>query len=178
MECTRSYVPATTLVLLGPQRNLATFSSKNDGQSPTRTVIFTLNPLDGTTTSANASPADAGLLGGAPATAPDGEVGTVILPPADRSVDPQQRADATATISSYAFHADGSVVSDCYPSILAPFRVVPVRGVDGRQSGDWLIVEVTHMLSRSVYTQSFKLARNAISAGSGAAATNAPAGIH
>ncbi|HEY2853207.1 MAG TPA: hypothetical protein VGJ18_10195 [Gemmatimonadaceae bacterium] len=166
------------LVLLGTNRNLATFSAKNDGQSPTRTVIFTLNPLDGTTSSANASPSDADLLGGTSATAADGQVGTVILPPADGSVDPQKRADATATISSYAFHADGSVVSDCYPSILAPFRVVTVTGVDGRQSGDWLIVEVTHTLSRSVYTQSFKLARNATSAGSSAAATKPPIGIH
>src|SRR5262249_51163680 len=76
------------LVLLGADRNLATFSSQNDGAAPAKVTIFTLDPLDGTTSSANASPGDGPLLGANAATAADGQVGTVILPPSDGSVGP------------------------------------------------------------------------------------------
>jgi phage protein D len=69
------------------------------------------------------------------------------------------------------------VVSDCYPSVLLPYQVVSVRGVDGRQSGDWLILHVTHTLDRSVYTQTFKLGRNATSDGASSSAIAVPAGI-
>jgi hypothetical protein len=175
-------LPTTTdglapLVLLGADRNLASFSSRNDGQRPTRVVIYSLDLLDGNTRSGSAAPADGPLLGIDPPAAPDGEVASVILPPSDGTADPQQRADAAAARSSYAFNADGAVVSDCYPDVLRPYHVVTVRGVDGRQSGDWLILHVTHALDRSVYTQTFKLGRNATSAGSASAAIAVPAGI-
>jgi hypothetical protein len=165
------------LVLLGADRNLATFSSQNDGAAPAKVTIFTLNPLDGTTSSANASPSDAALLGANAAAAADGQVGAVILPPSDGSVDAQTQADAAAVRNGFAFNADGSVVSDCYPSVLLPYQVVSVRGVDGRQSGDWLILHVTHTLDRSVYTQTFKLGRNATSDGASSSAIAVPAGI-
>jgi hypothetical protein len=165
------------LVLLGADRNLATFSSQNDGAAPAKVTIFTLDPIDGTTSSANASPSDGALLGANSPTAADGQVGSVILPPSDGSVDAQTQADAAAVRNGYAFNADGSVVSDCYPSVLLPYHVVSVRGVDGRQSGDWLIVHVTHSLDRSVYTQTFKLGRNATSDGASSSAIAVPAGI-
>jgi hypothetical protein len=165
------------LVLLGADRNLATFSSENDGSAPAKVTIFTLDPLDGTTSSANASPSDGALLGANPPTAADGQVGSVILPPSDGSVDAQTQADAAAVRNGYAFSANGSVVSDCYPSVLLPYQVVTVRGVDGHQSGDWLIVHVTHSLDRSVYTQNFTLGRNATSDGASSSAIAVPAGI-
>jgi hypothetical protein len=165
------------LVLLGADRNLAAFSSQNDGAEPAKVTIFTLDPIDGTTSSGNASPSDGVLLGANPPAAADGQVGTVILPPSDWSVDAQTQADAAAVRNGYAFNADGSVVSDCYPSVLLPYQVVAVRGVDGRQSGDWLIVHVTHSLDRSVYTQTFKLGRNATSDGASSSAIAVPAGL-
>jgi hypothetical protein len=55
-----------------------------------------------------------------------------------------------------------------------PYRVVTVRGVDGRQSGDYNVKQVTHSLGRSTYTQRFKLIRNARSAGANADSTAAP----
>ncbi len=164
-----------TLVLLGADRNLATFSSQNDGAAPAKVTIFTLNPLDGTTSQANASPSDGPLLGANAPTAADGQVGTVILRPSDGSVDAQTQANAAAVRNAYAFKADGSVVSDCYPSVMLPYQLVTVRGVDGRQSGNWLIMHVTHSLDRSVYTQTFKLGRDATSAGASSSAIAVPA---
>ncbi len=165
------------LVLLGADRNLATFSSQNDSASPAKVTIFSLDPLDGSTSSASATPSDGDLLGSDPPAAADGQVGTVILPPSDGSVDPQTQANALADRAAYAFNASGSVVSDCYPSVLRPYHVVTVLGVDGKHSGDWLILHVTHALDRSVYTQAFKLGRNATSAGAGSSAIAVPAGI-
>ena len=57
------------------------------------------------------------------------------------------------------------IVADI-PGLIAPYKVVTVRGVNARLSGAYVIKKVTHRLTRSIYTQSFSLLRNARSEGS------------
>jgi len=68
-----------------------------------------------------------------------------------------------AARDSFSFRANGSLTGDCYGAALRPYRVVTARGVDGPLAGTYLITRVAHRLTRSTYTQTFELIRNATS---------------
>jgi hypothetical protein len=154
------------LILLGPDRNLATFSARLDSQRPGTVESQALNITDKSVRRATASVRNLELLGAA-AVAGEGDPSTrLVAPGRDGAVDVEQAANAALEQQSYGFEASGSVLGDCYTGVLAPYRVVTVRGVNGRQSGDYVIKSVTHRLTRSAYEQSFSLLRNARSEGS------------
>lgn len=155
------------LVLLGSERNVAAFTVGNDAQRPATVVAHTLGITDKATSKGTAKLGDVDRLG-ANAPVESREVGTRLLPPGqDVAADPRERATAEATRRSFAFDANGSVTADCYGAVLTPYRVVTVRGVNGRLSGDYVLKRVSHRLTRADYTQSFGLLRNAVSQGTG-----------
>jgi hypothetical protein len=156
------------LVLTGKDRNVATLRVSNDATSPGAHRGATLQLTDRGLQEASSSMQDLTLLG--------------TDMPLEGGVDPAQRllspecvrlagADAAARAAtnrtSYCFKAEGSVVSNCYPGVLSPYRLVTVCGLNGRLSGDYLLTKVTHTLNRNFYGQAFSLARNARSAGTG-----------
>jgi hypothetical protein len=59
------------------------------------------------------------------------------------------------------------VDADRYSGVLAPHTVVRVAGVGPALSGDYLVSQVTHVISEAAYRQQFSLRRNARSAGGG-----------
>ena len=155
------------LILTGPDRNLASFTARLDSQRPGTVESQSLNITDKVVTRATAQVRNLELLGAA-AAAGDVEPATRLAPPGrDGAVDVNQAVSAVMEEQSYAFEASGSVLGDCYAGVLTPYRVITVKGINGRQSGDYLIKRVTHRLTRSLYEQSFALLRNARSSGSG-----------
>jgi len=152
------------LVLLGPDRNVAAFAAREDSQSPATVEAQALSITDKAVRRASASFRDVKLLGTKPAAESLGKAARRLLPPGkDGSVDPKTAVTAAAKALANAFTANGSVLGETYGAVLAPYRVVTVKGVDERQSGTYVIKSVTHKMTRSVYEQSFALMRNASS---------------
>ena len=152
------------LVLLGSNRNLKTFDIKKNALSPSIVRASTLRIGDKGVVSSTASFRDSQLLGAEPAMEDkkDTNIATHILSPYQcRPTDSKKAVKAKATDSSYAFEATGSVLEGCYPGVLQPYRLVEVKAGGTQFSGDYLITRVTHSLTRSTYSQSFSLERNA-----------------
>lgn len=165
------------LVLLGPSRNLTRWESSDDGEQAATVTAHGLDPSAKTTSTSQSGLDDLTLLGSKKPVGPGAQPVRRILAACQSTANPQDRATAVADRASYAVSARGEVMNDCYDGVLTPYRVVAVRGVDGRQSGDYVVRQVTHSLGRSLYTQSFALQRNARSGGANAPAISAPTGI-
>jgi hypothetical protein len=152
------------LILLGPDRNVASFAARQDSQSPATVEAQSLSITDKAVSRASASFRDVTLLGDKPAAASLAAAAKRLLPPGkDGSVDAKTAVRAAAQALAYSFTANGTVLGESYGAVLTPYRVVTVKGVDEKQSGDYVIKNVTHKLTRSVYEQSFGLMRNASS---------------
>lgn len=152
------------MVLLGPERNVATFAAQQDSQSPATVEAQSLSITDKSVTRASASFRDVRLLGEKPAAESLATAGKRLLPPGkDGSVDAKTAVAAAAQALAYSFTANGTVLGESYGAVLTPYRVVTLKAVDEHQSGDYVIKSVTHTMTRSVYEQSFTLMRNASS---------------
>lgn len=155
------------LTLLGNDRNIETFNVTNDAQRPAKVQAFALRIKDKSVVSSTSSFDDVSLLGPEHAFEKASNTATLVsLPGICSSVDPDRRVAAEAQRASYALEASGSVMSESYPDVLMPYKVVSIRAVNERLSGDYMIRRVTHKLSRSTYSQAFTVTRNALSNGS------------
>ena len=156
------------LILLGPERNVATFTVTNDAQSPAAFEAYTLNITDKVVTKATSKFRDLELLGEAAGFDKEADTARRLLPFCGKEVvEANQAVAAAMEKAAFSFAASGSVVGDCYTGVLAPYCVVTVKGVNERLSGDYVIKQVTHTLTRSHYAQAFSLLRNARSTGGG-----------
>ena len=156
------------LVLTGRERNLQSFTVTEDALRPARYRGATIPRGEDQTTEAEGSLDAVALLGPETAYRDEGDTARRLLAPDGFGlIDPEAAAQARTEQSSYAFEAEAEVLADRYPAILTPYRVVRVRGVDARHSGDYLITRVSHRLGRDSYQQSLGLIRNARSAGAG-----------
>lgn len=166
------------MVLLGPDRNIATFNVSTDAQSPANVQSFSLALGDRTATQATSRTRDVELLGSEGALASDADAGTRITrPDADCCLEPARAAEVETERASYAFEATGSVRCDCYGAALAPYRLVSVRAVGSRLSGNYVVKKVVHRLDRWRYAQEFTVMRNAHSGGSAAGLMDLAASI-
>jgi hypothetical protein len=106
---------------------------------------------------------------------------TTFLPPgqSDR-VDLDDATRGAAAQSGLSLHASGSIVPFCYRAALSPYRCVSVKLSDSALSTTYVITQVTHRLTRSVYTQSFSAKGNSVSkpAGGSASAPQPSAGFN
>jgi hypothetical protein len=152
------------LILLGTDRNVTTFHASRNAQRPSSVRAYSLDVADKTVTTATSSFRNLELLGDDTALTSEDDAATRLARPgADDAVDPNQLVQGEAAHDSFAFSANGSVLGDCYSGVLTPYRVVAVRGVDTPLNGDYLVSRVGHRLTRSEYSQSFELQRNAVS---------------
>lgn len=156
-------------ILLASNRNIDTFNITNNAQRPATVRAATLHITDRTVITSSFGAPDLDLLGDEAASEDtESESAVHLLPPYQgESVDLDQAVLAEAQNASYAFEATGSVLGGCYPGVLQPYRVVTLRAGSTSLSGDYLINKVTHSLTRSAYSQSFSLKRNARSLRSG-----------
>jgi hypothetical protein len=156
------------MVLLGAERNISRFEVKNKATAPGKTVGYTVSITDKKVVKKTSSFKKLDLLGKEQAFKEEKNAGTYLLPPElVDAVDLEAAVQAKTSAASYQFEAAGSLVTECYGKALAPYRVVTATGVNGRLSGDYVVIGVIHTLNRWSYKQDFKLLRNARSAGAG-----------
>ncbi len=153
------------LLLLGPDRNLGELRVRALALRPATAGAASLSATDREATSAESTLGAVPLLGREPPVRA-GDAGFVLLPPGrDGAADVERWTAGATERSADAFEAHGRVGFDRYAGVLSPYRVVTVRAIDGRNSGDWRVHAVTHTITRLAYTQDFTLRRNARSAG-------------
>lgn len=156
------------MVLIGTDRNIQTFNVNNKAQGP-RSVTAASLPLDHSSPQTSTfSFRESTLMGDPPATASGAPQATSRLPPgqSDR-VDLDEATRGAATTSAFSLEATGSIVPFCYPAALSPYRWVLVKLSDSQFSTKYLITQVTHTLTRSIYTQSFSMKGNGVTAAAG-----------
>jgi len=161
------------LSLMGADRNIETFNVNNKAATPTTVNAATLALDHSGVKTASSSYRDATLMGSQVPDSANTNQSTSLLPPgqSDR-VDLDQATKSAAANSGYALEATGSIVPFCYSAALSPYRVVLVKISDSQFSGKYLITQVKHTLTQSIYTQSFSMKGNAVSAGASGTATS------
>jgi hypothetical protein len=157
------------MILLGADRNIGRFEVKNRATQAGKTVGYAVSITDKKVVKKTSSFKRLDLLGPDQAVKSDQDAGTYLLPPdLVDSVDLDSAVQAKTDATSYQFEASGFLYTECYRKVLTPYRLVTATGVNGRLSGDYVVIGVTHTLNRETYKQTFKLLRNARSAGAGA----------
>lgn len=152
------------LVLLGPDRNLATFNATNNHSEPRDVTASSLTIKDKNIVTKTASYADATLVGGEAANKDNRKRSTYRLPPGQNdSVDLASAVQGEVDRASFSINATGSVIPFCYTGVLSPYRAVDVVISDSPYSSTYIISRVTHNLTRSVYTQEFSAMSNSTS---------------
>lgn len=150
------------LILLGPARNIETFNTLNNAQSPSNVRASTLSITNKVVTTRTFRYRDLDLLGEQAAFENESDTTIQILPPHQgETVDLDQAITAKTEEKSYSYEITGSVLGLCYPGVLQPYRVIIIRAGKTPYSGYALIEKVVHTLTRSDYSQSFTLRRNA-----------------
>jgi phage protein D len=163
-----------SLVLLGNGRNLDSFQGNDDQQRPADVTGWSLDLSDLSSSSGSSSYSDQ-LAGNDDPAIEDSNVAKLVVPPRYAyGVGPDELAARFAASYGEAFDASGIVRSRCYAGVLQPYKMVEVKGVNGRLSGNYVIRSVTHTLTRSEYTQSFSLLRRGQSGGADASNPNSP----
>jgi hypothetical protein len=161
------------LIVVGSDRNVAELTPSYDAQKPTRMTAYALSITDKSLTSRTAEFGNLNRLGQETTFQTEAQTGSqVMYPEYGDSVDLDQWVTAETLQSSYAFQARGKVLDQYYTGVLSPYRVVTVTGANRRLSGNYLITQVTHTLSRSRYSQAFTLQRNARSQGANTSLAN------
>jgi hypothetical protein len=157
------------MILLGTARNIDRFEVKNQATQAGKTVGYAVSITDKKVVKKTSSFKRLDLLGPDQALKSDKDAGTYLLAPnLVDSVDLDSAVQAKTDATSYQFEASGWLYTECYGKVLTPYRLVTATGVNGRLSGDYVVIGVTHALNRQTYRQTFKLLRNARSAGAGA----------
>ena len=153
------------LVLTGADRTIEELTVSNDAQRPATYSGSALLINDSSTTSGTASASDATLLGDVSSAEQSSSASaTRLLPPQyGESVALDSAAQALAFDSALSIEARGVVREGVYGAALTPYNVVTVQASATEASGDYLIWKVVHAITRSSYTQTFKLRRNALS---------------
>jgi hypothetical protein len=157
------------LVLLGPGRNLDSFTCSADGLRPATVTSWSLDLRD---LSVKKGKASYGEVKNKKETdvVDFKQLADLMVPPGYAyGVDPAVKARSLASRYGQIFDASGVVSSRCYAGVLQPYKVVEVTGVNGVLSGNYLIRSVAHTLTRSQYSQQFTLVRRGQSAGAGSA---------
>lgn len=149
--------------LMGADRNIETFNVNNKAQNPSTVQAATLALDHGAVKTSTSSFRDATLLGNEPPDTKNPSLATSLLPPGQTDrVDLDQATKGAAANSGFALEATGSIVPFCYSAALSPYRWVLVKISDSQYSTKYLITQVTHTLTRSIYKQTFAMKGNGV----------------
>lgn len=165
------------LFLTGANRNISGFNIQHNSNGAATYEGDSLDLDDLSARSGSSASSDVPPPAGEPATLVDPANSRVRrLPPGSSDLaDMSETAAGAADSASYTIRAEGSVLPQCYPAILSPYKRIGVRVSNSRYSTDYVIFKVTHTLGRSEYTQSFSVRGNAATpeASSGGPASSA-----
>lgn len=161
------------LVVLGRERNVSDFNLTHNAQNPAQVNAAALRVTDKGVVTSTSSFRDLDLLGDQQAQRNERSTATLVAPPRfGTGVDLDRHVAGQSERASYAYSASGSIIGECYQGVLLPYNLVSVQGANQQSSGDYLIYQVRHHLTRSSYNQTFVLKRNARSEAGGSSLTS------
>ncbi len=164
------------MVLMGTGMNIFSFHTDMTVGQMAKFKSGQVSLQDRSTDSRTSETGDIAMLGSNP---PPGPVIERLLKAGPVDAMTLARAVQSASEkSAYALEAHGEVMKQVYNSVLQPYQNVNVVGTNGTISGAWLISQVTHTLTRNDYGQTFRVKRNAQSAGTNKSGPQIPAEIH
>jgi phage protein D len=164
------------ILLLGPDRNINSFSAEFEALRPITAKASSVKAVDKSVLTGQTSTADLPALGDTDAHAITQPATTLLSRTREEQTDLDAAAAAAVDLSSWAYTARGELDADTYAGVLTPHEVVRVAGAGGYLSGDYLVGRVTHVISDAGYKQRFALHRNARSSGTGGG-VSIPGGI-
>jgi hypothetical protein len=164
------------MVLMGPGMNIFSFRTDMTVGQMAAFKTGQVNLKDRSVDTRTSNVGDIAMLGSNP---PPGPVIERLLKTGHVDALTLARAvQAASEKTAYALEAHGEVMKQVYASVLQPYQNVQVVGTNGTISGTWLITQVTHSLTRDSYGQTFRVKRNAQSAGTNAPGPQVPKEIH
>lgn len=147
-----------TLTLVGPGRNMRTFSANADAERPATIDGAQLDVANRQIRTRTGRHRDVERLGNGTFTQGEQQDGCDVAPGhADESVDLDQLVDAETRRRGTFVTASGETLGHRYRGVLQPYAFVDIAGVNPRFSGQYRITQVTHVLSATSYAQSFRL---------------------
>lgn len=155
------------LLLLGPERNVASFRVDLDATRPLTATAYSVSATDKTIIGSTLDTPDVEALGDEPVHDVLAPAATLLTRTREEQSDLDEAVYAAVNVSSFAYSASGEVVVDDYAGVLQPHNTVSVAGIGDTLSGDYLISRVTHIMSDGGYRQQFELKRNARSSAAG-----------
>lgn len=164
------------LVLIGAGRNLSNAEITQDPLGGERTQAQVLRVSDQGVTTLETSAADLGLMRALPARPADLTPRRLLHPADNTREDPAAAATAQARRSGYVYRLSSHVVPGCYGAVLAPYRKVRVDAGATAYSGDYLITQVVHRITPSLYVQELEAKTDSVTEISGAAVAEALGG--
>jgi len=166
------------ILLLGPDRNIGTFSAEFDALRPMTAHAGSVTLADVTAQTSDTGSASLDPLNGdAVHDVLPGLTGTLLLRTREEVTDLDEATQAAVNESSWAFSASAELDAGSYEGVVTPYDVVRVVGVGGYLSGDYLVSGVTHLITDAAYRQQVSLRRNARAVGSAAAPPAIPGGV-
>lgn len=164
------------LVMIGAGRNLSGATIMQDPQGGERTSAQVLRVSDQGITTLQSSAQAQGLMRELPARPAD-LTPRRLLHPADNTLeDPQAAAAAQARRNGYVYQLRSHVIPGCYGAVLTPYQKVRVEAGQTPYSGDYLITQVTHRITPSMYAQELEAKTDSVTELSGAAVAEALGG--
>ena len=152
------------LILLGEEANMTEFNVDKDATRPAQFATSGVNVTDKNTFSSDASFRDheqESLGDRSPLSREHEPASRLLTHRPCQFLDSDQVVATHAEQSGFALRATGQALEGCYSGVLQPYRLVTVRAGGTGYGGSWVINRVTHTLTRSNYSQSFALIRNA-----------------
>jgi hypothetical protein len=155
------------LILIGKDRNVESFTTVDDAQSPAKLSATAVNAKEKSQKTESASPSDLDPVGKKDVTlVKEDDVAVHVAPPRHSdNVDLVEFVKSLVEQYAFGLTATGQILGQCYSGVLSPYQYVVVRGVNSKLSGEYLITKVTHSLTRAEYGQSFTMKRKAFSDG-------------
>jgi len=164
------------LVMIGDNRSLANASITEDPNGAEITQARVLRVDDQGTTTFETSAADLGLMRSMPAVPADLTPRRLLHPADNTAEDPEGAATAQARRNGYVYRLSGHVLPGCYSAVLSPYLKVRVDAGATPYSGDFLITQVVHRITPSVYTQQVEAKADSLTEVSGAQVAEALGG--
>jgi hypothetical protein len=164
------------LVLIGDNRSLANASITEDPDGAEVAQARALRVDDQGTTTFETSARDLGLMRTLPAVPADLTPRRLLHPADNTAEDPEAAVTAQARRNGYVYQLSGHVLPGCYGAVLSPYLKVRVDAGATPYSGDFLITQVVHRITPSVYTQQLEAKADSLTEVSGAQVAEALGG--
>jgi len=164
------------LVMIGETRSLENASITEDPDGAEITQARVLRVDDQGTTTFETSAGDLGLMRTLPAVPADLTPRRLLHPADNTAEDPAAAATAQARRNGYVYRLSGHVLPGCYGAVLSPYLKVRVDAGATPYSGDFLITQVVHRITPSIYTQQLEAKADSLTEVSGAQVAEALGG--